>query len=92
MIGKDFDKYEKKQLKKNYDAYSRLGEIRMKQEDAEKKLQQAQHRKQRLENKMEYLSKKRFNNQKARNHRLIHKGIAIECVDKNIELLTETEF
>ena len=41
---------------------------------------------------MEYLSKKRFNNQKARNHRLIHKGIAIECVDKNIELLTETEF
>ncbi len=30
MIGKDFDKYEKKQLKKNYDAYSRLGEIRMK--------------------------------------------------------------
>ena len=92
MIGKDFDKYEKKQLKKNYDSYSRLGEIRMKQEDTEKKLQQAQHRKQRLENKMEYLSKKRFNNQKARNHRLIHKGIAIECVDKNTELLMETEF
>ena len=92
MIGKDFDKYEKEQLKKNYDAYSRLGEIRVKQEDAEKKLLQAQHRKQRLENKMEYLSKKRFNNQKTRNHRLIHKGIAIECVDKNTELLMETEF
>ena len=92
MNGKDFGKYEKERLKKNYDAYSRLGEIRIKQENAEKKLLQAQHRKQRLENKMEYLSKKRFNNQKARNHRLIHKGIAIECVDKNTELLTETEF
>ena len=60
--------------------------------EQEKKLQQAQHRKQRLENQMEYLSKKRFNNQKSRNHRLIHKGIAIECVDKNTELLSETEF
>ena len=92
MNGKDFGKYEKERLKKNYDVYSRMGEIRIKQEDTEKQLQQAKHRKQRLENKMEYLSKKRFNNQKARNHRLIHKGIAIECVDKNTELLTETEF
>ena len=92
MNGKDFGKYEKERLKKNYDVYSRMGEIRMKQEDTEKQLQQAQRRKQRLENKMEYLSKKKFNNQKSRNHRLIHKGIAIECVDKNTELLTETEF
>ena len=90
--GKDFDKYETQQRKKNYDAVNRLCEIGKERQEVEKKLRQAQHRKQRLENKMEYLSKKRFNNQKARNHRLIHKGIAIECVDKNTELLTETEF
>ena len=89
MNGKDFDKYETQQREKNYDAVNRLYEIGQERQDAEKKLQQAQHRKQRLENKMEYLSKKRFNNQKSRNHRLIHKGIAIECVDKNIELRTK---
>lgn len=92
MNGKDFNKYEMEQRRKNYDAVDRLSKIGKEKQDAEKKLQQAQHRKQRLENQMEYLSKKRFNNQKSRNHRLIHKGIAIESVDKNTELLTETEF
>lgn len=92
MNGKDFSKYEMDRLKKNSDAVDRLIALGKERQDAEMKLQQAQHRKQRLENKMEYLSKKKFNNQKVRNHRLIHKGIAIECVDKNTELLTETEF
>lgn len=92
MNGKDFNKYEMEQRRKNYDAVDRLSKIGKEKQDAEKKLQQVQHRKQRLENQMEYLSKKRFNNQKSRNHRLIHKGIAIESVDKNTELLTETEF
>ena len=92
MNGKDFSKYEMERLKKNSDAVDRLIALGKGRQEAEKKLQQTQHRKQRLENKMEYLSKKRFNNQKARNHRLIHKGIAIECVDKNTELLTEKEF
>lgn len=92
MNGKDFNQYEMEQRRKNYDAVDRLSKIGKEKQDAEKKLQQAQHRKQRLENQMEYLSKKRFNNQKSRNHRLIHKGIAIESVDKNTELLTETEF
>ena len=92
MNGKDFSKYEMERLKKNTDAVNRLIALGKERQEAEKKLQQAKHRKQRLENKMEYLSKKRFNNQKSRNHRLIHKGIAIECVDKNTELLTETEF
>ena len=92
MNGKDFSKYEMERLKKNTDAFDRLIVLWKERQEAEKKLQQVQHRKQRLENKMEYLSKKKFNNQKVRNHRLIHKGIAIECVDKNTELLTQTEF
>ena len=92
MNGKDFSKYEMERLKKNTDAVDRMIELGKERQDTEMQLQQAQRRKQRLENKMEYLSKKKFNNQKSRNHRLIHKGIAIECVDKNTELLTETEF
>ena len=92
MNGKDFNKYEMEQRKKNHDTVDRMIQIGKEKQDVEKKLQQAQHSKQRFENQMEYLSKKRFNNQKSRNHRLIHKGIAVECVDKNTELLTETEF
>ena len=92
MNGKDFNKYEMEQRQKNHGIVNRMIQIGKEKQEVEKKLQQAKHRKQRLENQMEYLSKKRFNNQKSRNHSLIHKGIAIECVDKNTELLSETEF
>lgn len=59
MNGKDFNKYEMEQRKKNHDTVDRMIQIGKEKQDVEKKLQQAQHRKQRLENQMEcetYLS------------------------------------
>lgn len=92
MNGKSFDKYVQECRSQNRETVNRMIEIGHEKVKTEEELKRLEHRKQRVENQMEYLSKKRFNNQKYRNHRLIHKGIAIESVDKNTELLTETEF
>lgn len=86
MIDMCRDVRQKSRKCKSYDG---TGQEKRKMEEELKRLE---HKKHRVENQMEYLSKKKFNNQKSRNHRFIHKGIAIECIDKNTELLIETEF
>jgi len=48
MNGKDFNKYEMEQRKKNHDTVDRMIQIGKEKQDVEKKLQQAQHRKQAL--------------------------------------------
>lgn len=87
-----YSDYVSKVGKDNEKTFERMQELFVEKEKAELKLSQAKHRMQQVENKMTYLSKKKSNYSKARNHRLIHKGIAIETVDKNTELLSETEF
>lgn len=59
--------------------------------EIELEIAQQQHRKHRAENALNY-RRKRNRSDKARNHRLIHKGIAVECVCKDSEFLTEAEF
>ena len=50
---------------------------------------QQQHRKQRAENALNY-RRKRSRSDKARNQRLIHKGIAVECVCKDTEFFNRS--
>ena len=50
--------------------------------EIELEIAQQQHRKHRAENALNY-RRKRNRSDKARNHRLIHKGIAVECVCKD---------
>lgn len=69
----------------------RIHELEAEQAKIELQIVQQQHRKQRAENALNY-RRKRSRNDKARNHRLIHKEIAIECVCKDTELLNEAEF
>ena len=68
-----------------------LQKLEAEQKEIELEIAQQQHRKQRAENALNY-RRKRSRSDKARNHRLIHKGIAVECVCKDTEFLTEAEF
>ena len=57
--------------------------------DAQRQHDQEQHRLQRAENRKEYLE---ATSRRQRNHRLITRGAAMECVFPDIKPLTEREF
>lgn len=66
-----------------------ISEIQSKIEDEELKKLQYEHQMQRIQNFTEYQENK---SRKARTHRLITRGVAIESVCKDVELLDEAEF
>lgn len=66
-----------------------ISEIQAQIEDEELKKLQYEHQMQRIQNFTEYQVNK---GRKARTHRLITRGAAIESVCKDVELLDETEF
>ncbi len=57
--------------------------------DAQRQLEQSQHRLQRAENRKEYLA---ATQRKQRNHRLITRGAAVEHIFPEVKPLTEREF
>lgn len=67
----------------------KLEKLYAEQEQAQKKLEQAQHQAQRLENRVRYISK---TERRARNHRLITRGAAIEHLWPQVKPMTEGAF
>lgn len=79
---KSFEEFREENLKEQEAIKKQIDQERMKQT-------QAQHRINRAENQITYQRKKR---EKARVHRLITKGAAIEAICKDTQYLTESEF
>lgn len=68
-----------------------LDNVAQKQENAKQRIRQYQHQLQRLVNKKAYFEK-RNPERRARNHRLITRGAAIESISPAVKPLTEREF
>ena len=66
-------------------------EINQEQESTKQRIRQYQHQLQRLEKKKAYFEK-RNPERRARNHRLITRGAAIESIVPEVKPLTEREF
>lgn len=79
---KSFEEFREENLKKQEELKVRIAQEQLNQE-------QAKHRMQRAENQIAYQRKKR---DKARVHRLITKGAAIEAICRDTQFLTEAEF
>lgn len=79
---KSFEEFREENLKKQEELKARIALEQLKQE-------QAKHRMQRAENQIAYQRKKK---DKARVHRLITKGAAIEAICRDTQFLTEPEF
>ena len=67
----------------------KLEKLYAEQEQAQKKLEQAQHQARRLENRARYISKIE---RRARNHRLITRGAAVEHLWPQVKPMTESSF
>ena len=67
----------------------KLEKLRAEQERVEQELEQAQHQQQRLENRIRYISK---TERKARDHRLITRGAAVEHFWPQVKPMTEGAF
>lgn len=89
--GPYFEEFEQDVKKVFSEERRQLQKLEAEQQEIELQIAQQQHQKQRAVNALNY-RRKRSSSDKARNHRLIHKGIAIECVCKDTEFLTEAEF
>ena len=72
-----------------YQPNPKLEQLRAQQERDRKKLEQFQHREQRLQNRIHYLESAE---RQQRNHRLITRGAAIESVAPQTKNLSETAF
>ena len=67
----------------------KLEQLRAEQERVQRELEQAQHQQQRLENRLSYLS---TGERRARAHRLITRGAAIESILPAVQPMTERAF
>lgn len=67
----------------------KLEKLYAEQEQTQKRLEQAQHEAQRLENRIRYISK---TERRARNHRLITRGAAVEHLWPQVKPMTESAF
>ena len=67
----------------------KLEKLYAEQEQAQKELRQAQHQAQRLENRIRYIGKIE---RRARNHRLITRGAAVEHLWPQVKPMTEVAF
>ena len=67
----------------------KLEQLRAEQERVQRELEQAQHRQQRLENRLSYLT---TGDRHARAHRLITRGAAIESILPATQPMTERAF
>ena len=67
----------------------KLEKLRAEQERVQRELEQAQHQQQRLENRLSYLN---AGERKARTHRLITRGAAIESILPAVQPMTERAF
>ena len=67
----------------------KLEKLYAEQEQAQKKLEQAQHQTQRLENRIRYIGKIE---RRARNHRLITRGAAVEHLWPQVKPMTGGAF
>ena len=64
----------------------KLEKLRAEQERVQRELEQAQHQQQRLENRLSYMN---AGERKARTHRLITRGAAIESILPAVQPMTE---
>jgi len=67
----------------------KLEKLRAEQERAQRELEQAQHQQQRLENRISYMN---TGERRARAHRLITRGAAIESILPAVQPMTERAF
>ena len=67
----------------------KLEKLRAEQERVQRELEQAQHQQQRLENRLSYMN---AGERKARTHRLITRGAAIENILPAVQPMTERAF
>ena len=67
----------------------KLEKLRAEQERVQKELEQAQHQQQRLENRLSYMN---TGDRRARAHRLITRGAAIESILPATQPMTERSF
>ena len=67
----------------------KLEKLRVEQERVQRELEQAQHQQQRLENRLSYMN---TGERKARTHRLITRGAAIESILPATQPMTERAF
>ena len=67
----------------------KLEKLRAEQERVQRELEQAQHQQQRLENRISYMN---AGERKARTHRLITRGAAIESILPAVQPMTERAF
>ena len=67
----------------------KLEKLRAEQERVQQELEQAQHQQQRLENRLSYLN---TGDRRARAHRLITRGAAIESILPATQPMTERSF
>ena len=67
----------------------KLEKLRAEQERVQRELEQAQHQQQRLENRLSYLN---AGERKARTHRLVTRGAAIENLLPAVQPMTERAF
>ena len=67
----------------------KLEKLRAEQERVQKELEQAQHQQQRLENRLSYMN---TGERKARTHRLVTRGAAIESILPAVQPMTERAF
>ena len=67
----------------------KLEKLRAEQERVQRELEQAQHQQQRLENRLSYMN---AGERKARTHRLITRGAAIESILPAVQPMTERAF
>ena len=67
----------------------KLEKLRAEQERVQRELEQAQHQQQRLEDRLSYLS---TGERRARAHRLIRRGAAIESILPAVQPMTERAF
>ena len=72
-----------------YQPNPNLEQLRAQQERDRKKLEQFQHREQRLQNRIHYLESAE---RQQRNHRLITRGAAVEHLWPEVKPLTEHEY
>ena len=67
----------------------KLEKLRAEQERVQRELEQTQHQQQRLENRISYMS---AGERRARNHRLITRGAAVEHLWPQVKPMTERAF
>ena len=67
----------------------KLEKLRAEQERAQRELEQAQHQQQRLENRISYMN---AGARKARTHRLITRGAAVESILPEVKVMPERAF